>query len=300
MKVIACIVTYNRIDLLERCVDGVLAQTRKVDALLVINNGSTDDTVARMAARGVDVLTQENVGSAGGWNRAIRHALDDGFDAVWLMDDDGFPDPEALAVLVANMTPQTACISSVVLQEDRKTHFVFPFPKLDSDGLPAIFAVPRKTATLANLRNQSSDGIFNFAHLFNGALVSVAAVRAIGNVDTRYFFFGDEVDYFMRLRAWGPVISHLEARHYHPDVSRRPLNDFRIYYYVKNNIILNRLYFNHVLLRNVLTVGVVLARLAFRNGWSEVFDIVFGPRRRLLSRAVQRGLRGQVGDDLHA
>ncbi|MDI1282429.1 MAG: glycosyltransferase [Brevundimonas sp.] len=292
-------VTYNRIDLLERCVDGVRAQSRPVDALLVINNGSTDDTVARLAARNVDVLTQDNVGSAGGWSRAIAHALENGFDAVWLMDDDGCPDPGALAILADNLTPDRACISSVVLQEDRPTHFVFPFPRLDRDGQPAIFAWPRKTPTLAGLQAQAKDGIYPFAHLFNGALVSCVAARAVGNVETRYFFFGDEVDYFMRLSAWGPVVSHLDAKHYHPDVTRRPINEFRLYYYVKNTLILNRLYFNKPLLRSILTVGVGLARLRARSGWKSLFSMTVGAQRRVLWKAIARGFRGQVGDDLH-
>lgn len=68
-----------------------------------------------LRARGVSFITQENTGSAGGWRRSIQFAMDEGFDAVWLMDDDGFPHEAALAALEGAMTPNVARASSVVL-----------------------------------------------------------------------------------------------------------------------------------------------------------------------------------------
>ena len=44
MGIIACILTYNRCQLLERCLNHVIDQTNYIDEILVINNGSTDDT----------------------------------------------------------------------------------------------------------------------------------------------------------------------------------------------------------------------------------------------------------------
>src|SRR4051812_1126737 len=66
MRILAAIVTYNRMALLERCIDHVRAQTRSPDRLIVINNSSTDGTAEMLEAKGVDYLTQPNLGSAGG------------------------------------------------------------------------------------------------------------------------------------------------------------------------------------------------------------------------------------------
>jgi rhamnopyranosyl-N-acetylglucosaminyl-diphospho-decaprenol beta-1,3/1,4-galactofuranosyltransferase len=85
MRVLAVIVTHNRCDLLVRCIDHVQAQTCSPDAILVVNNASTDRTVEVLERRNIPFVTQENVGSAGGWHRGIQHALGHGFDAVWLM-----------------------------------------------------------------------------------------------------------------------------------------------------------------------------------------------------------------------
>ncbi|MFM8341102.1 MAG: glycosyltransferase [Methylomonas sp.] len=300
MKILAAIVTYNRCDLLSRCIDYVHAQTRHADALIVINNGSTDDTLQMLINRNVNVITQENVGSAGGWHRAVQYALDGGFDAVWLMDDDGYPDITALEKLEQALMPGVACASSVVVREDCPENFVFPFPILDKAGLPAIFAKPRKLPSLTELRNHASAGTYPFVHLFNGALVAITAVKQAGNVNSDFFIFGDEVDYFFRLRAVGKVFSVLDARHFHPDVSLRPYTPVKIYYYVKNTLILNTRYFNLVWLRHCLVLVAVLVRTAQRNGLDTALSYLFGTRVSVLYAAVKRGFTGHIGKDFYA
>ena len=244
MKILAAVVTDNRRELVGRCIDALQRQTRAPDLILVINNSSTDDTEEMLRARGIFHITQENSGSAGGWRRALDYAMQEGYDAAWLMDDDGFPGEAALATLEAAMNSDVACASSVVLQEDRPTHLVFPVPILDRNGLPVIFGLPRKVPTLTQLRTIAPEGVYPFAHLFNGALIRVAAARRIGNVDQDFFMFGDEVDYLFRLRGAGRVISVLDAPHFHPDVSQRPYTAAKVYYYIKNTLILNGRYFN--------------------------------------------------------
>lgn len=299
IRILSAIVTYNRSGLLSRCIDHVHLQTRPPDALVVINNGSTDDTLAMLRDRGVDVVTQSNVGSAGGWYRAIDLCLEYGFDAIWMMDDDGFPAPDALELLEQSLVPGVSCASSVVVQQDRPDHFVFPFPVLDSAGLPVIFAHPRKLRTLDFLRPHAREGVYPFAHLFNGALIASSYIRQIGNVDPAFFIFGDEVDYFFRMRQVGRVISVLAARHFHPDVGCRPYSSIKIYYYIRNTLILNSRYFNMVWLRNGLALLAVLGRTARRNGVREALSYVAGTKLIVLLQAVHAGLIGRLGRDFY-
>ena len=299
MYILAAIVTHNRCKLLSRCIDHIHSQSRPPDALVVINNGSTDNTLAMLAERQVEVITQANLGSAGGWHRAINHCQEHGFDAVWLMDDDGYPAIDALQLLEQKLLPSVACASSVVLQEDRPERFVFPFPVLDCNGLPAIFARPRKLHTLASLEAISRQGCYPFAHLFNGALVSSIAIRQIGNVNPDFFIFGDEVDYFFRLRQVGEVISVLAARHLHPDVSTRPYSATKIYYYLRNTIILNKRYFNNVWLRHSMAIAAALGRTWLRNGSRDAISYLAGKRFLVLVQAIYAGLIGRLGSDFH-
>jgi rhamnopyranosyl-N-acetylglucosaminyl-diphospho-decaprenol beta-1,3/1,4-galactofuranosyltransferase len=297
MKILAAIVTYNRMALLERCIDHVLGQTRPPDRLLVINNSSPDGTAEMLERRGVDFVTQPNLGSAGGWQRAITEAMEGDWDAVWLMDDDGYPAPDALAKLETALTADVACVSSVVLCEDDLERFVFPFPVLDKKGLPVLFAARRKIRTLPELEARTGGDTYPFVHLFNGALVKTEVARKIGNVDSRFFLMGDEVDFFMRLRGEGKVVSHLGARHLHPDVSSRPLDPAKFYYYVKNTIILNGRYFDKRWARHGAAVAAALVRTARRNSLGEALSYVVGRRAPILWRAVSRGFAGRIGKD---
>jgi GT2 family glycosyltransferase len=300
MKILAAVVTYNRRELLARCIDQLQAQSRAPDAILIVNNASSDGTTEMLDARGVAYVTQPNVGSAGGWHRAIAHAQEHGFDAVWLMDDDGRPDGAALERLEAALVPGIACASSVVVCEDDPERFVFPVPLLNARKLPVLLGWPRKLKHRAELAAQAPSGTYPFAHLFNGALISLEAVAAVGNVEPGYFMFGDEVDFFCRLRTAGEVVSVLNAVHYHPDVGGRPYTPAKVYYYVKNSLILHRRYFDWAGLRNAMALAAVLVRVAQRNGLGEALSYVAGSRAPAFYGAIQRGLAGQVGKDFDA
>ncbi len=297
MTILAAIVTHNRSALLERCIDHVLAQTRPPDGLLVINNGSTDDTEAMLRRRDVPFITQDNLGGAGGFNRAIQYAVDRGYNNVWLMDDDGFPDRSALKILSGIMVEEVSCASSVVLREHQPERLVFPFPVLGPKGHPVIFGWPRKIRTLSELRATRPDGTYPVASMFNGALVSTDAVRKVGNVDTEFFIFGDEVDFGLRLRRAGRTLSHVDARHYHPAVEKRPLSDMKVYYFIKNTLIINDRYYDRPWLRHLLTVVIALVRVTARNGPKSGLSFTFGRRNALIRKAIGRGLRGQTGAD---
>ena len=105
-RIAAVVVTRNRIELLQRCVAHLLQQTRPLDAIYVVDNGSTDGTVELISSDQLPVIPmihQKNAGGAGGQYLGLKRAYDDGFDWVWTMDDDGYPAQEALASLCQKM-----------------------------------------------------------------------------------------------------------------------------------------------------------------------------------------------------
>jgi GT2 family glycosyltransferase len=91
-RVCAVVVTYNRRDLLRECLVSLQAQTHVPDTILVVNNASTDGTAQMLSAEfaQLEVLTlAENVGGAGGFHAGMKWAYEQGYDWLWLMDDDG-------------------------------------------------------------------------------------------------------------------------------------------------------------------------------------------------------------------
>lgn len=297
MRILAAVVTHNRRDLLRRCLDKLRAQARAPDGILVIDNASSDGTPAMLQEQRIDHVTQPNLGSAGGWQRAVSEGLQRGYDWIWLMDDDGYPDPMALRHLSESAVSGVACVSSIVVREDDPRRFVFPVPVLDRHGFPALFRVPRKLTHVAGLARRTTGHLYPFVHLFNGALISAAAVARVGNIDERYFIYGEEVDYFCRLRSAGRVVSDLRSLHYHPDVSSRPLSPMKTYYYVKNSVIVHKRYFNQPALRNLGVPVMAVLRVGLRNGMADALSYVFGAHRAVLSQAIARGRALKVGRD---
>lgn len=138
-KIFAFVLTYNRKDLLDRCLEAVFAQSRPCDRVIVVDNGSSDGTEAMLREKWgarVDVyVLQQNVGAAGGFNAGMRIAYQAGADFLWVMDDDVIPAPDALEKLVEadqflgeKEIGHSFVISSAWTEDDQVTNV----PKIDT------------------------------------------------------------------------------------------------------------------------------------------------------------------------
>lgn len=90
--------TFNRAGLIGETLDSLLAQTRPVDEILVVDDGSSDETpdvVARYGER-VTCLRKENGGKASALNLGFERING---DLVWICDDDDLIEPDACARL---------------------------------------------------------------------------------------------------------------------------------------------------------------------------------------------------------
>jgi rhamnopyranosyl-N-acetylglucosaminyl-diphospho-decaprenol beta-1,3/1,4-galactofuranosyltransferase len=100
VRVVAVVVTYNRLAVLQRLV----ARLRDVEGLadvLVVDNASTDGTGEWLTGQGVRHRTLDrNRGGAGGFHHGLAWAIEEDAELAWLMDDDGLPDPDCLATLL--------------------------------------------------------------------------------------------------------------------------------------------------------------------------------------------------------
>src|SRR5262249_57109632 len=112
----------------------VAEQTRLPDHLVVVDNGPEDpaqDVVADCRIPSTYLLSQRNLGGAGGFALGILHALALGADWVWLADDDGRPaDVRVLQTLLEEAKRRDlAVISPVVVNIDDPERLAFPLRK---------------------------------------------------------------------------------------------------------------------------------------------------------------------------
>ena len=102
--------TYNRPEQTLRAAESVLAQTHRRLELLVVDDGSTDDTAARVGAVGdprLRLLRQRNAGVAAARNRGLADA---GGDLIALLDSDDVWRPEKLALQVGALARAPAAV----------------------------------------------------------------------------------------------------------------------------------------------------------------------------------------------
>jgi glycosyltransferase involved in cell wall biosynthesis len=91
--------TFNRAQFLHETLDAVLRQTRPVDEVIVVNDGSTDATseVLRSYGDAVSLFRTSNRGKSAAVNFGLSVAKK---DWIWIVDDDDVPCPDAHQRLV--------------------------------------------------------------------------------------------------------------------------------------------------------------------------------------------------------
>lgn len=130
--VCAIVPTFNRSAMLRECLDSLLTQTHPIHQIIVVNDGSTDDTeqVAKSYGEQITYLSKSNAGKAAALNFALGHCKS---DYVWICDDDDVAAPAGLKALVdaldANEDAGLA-FGDYQLFEDRVTGRAFFSPGL--------------------------------------------------------------------------------------------------------------------------------------------------------------------------
>ena len=99
----AAIVTYNRKDVLRSLLTALDTQTRPLDEIIVVDNGSGDGTAEMIGADFPSIRLlpmSENTGAAGGFAAGLCEGVGRGHDWVWVFNDDDSPSPGALAAML--------------------------------------------------------------------------------------------------------------------------------------------------------------------------------------------------------
>jgi rhamnopyranosyl-N-acetylglucosaminyl-diphospho-decaprenol beta-1,3/1,4-galactofuranosyltransferase len=214
------VVTFNRLELLQRLLerlDGVVA----LDEVIVVDNASTDGTSRWLAEldgaeepgqRQVPVIArtlERNSGGAGGFHDGLELAMERGADLVWLMDDDGLPDPDCLALLLKQT--DLDFWGPLVVDEGDPGRLVFPI------RLPGRSKVVHQ---LRDVEEAATDGLIKDIVIpFNGVLVTRELVERIGYPRAEYFIWGDDHEYRLRAeKAGARIATVVGAQVRHPAV----------------------------------------------------------------------------------
>ncbi|MFN3711862.1 MAG: glycosyltransferase family 2 protein [Alishewanella aestuarii] len=252
----AVVITYNRKELLEECLNAILKQTESVDSIYLIDNHSSDGTPQFLYEKGYIkelppalinepwerefvinnpfgnnslrfhyVRMHENVGGSGGFYEGVKRAYEKGYDWIWLMDDDAEPKIDCLEKLIRTFkdfrdyyvfTPLTVSPEGTVLHPHR--------------GRINYINLFRKTSIPVNEIPTSGIQKISFTS-FVGPLISKNIIKKVGFPDGRFFIYHDDVEYSIRLSKEKDILMVTDSIIIHKEnINRLDNKEIRVFF----------------------------------------------------------------------
>ncbi len=289
-KVCAVVVTYNRKPLLRVCLETLLAQTRKLDFIFVVDNASNDGTLQMLSEEFPDLFVLKlpvNSGGAGGFHAGMKWAYEQGFDWIWVMDDDVRTLPNALETMLSY-----GHIGDLIHCRKWETRGMLVWEALWD--VNACFPITfQSDVSFEHSKDWTSITYANF----EGALMKRKVIEKTGLPDVRYFIAGDDSVYgfLASLQVHAIYINFVGL---HKDLpAGRARGRFHYYFQLRNRFLTYEHFVKAGLpLRRsmfLLNIGLAAATL--------LREIITIPRERSLLNAktvyfaLVDGLRGRFG-----
>jgi GT2 family glycosyltransferase len=215
LRVAAVVVTYNRKQMLLRCLDHLLQQRGASCDILVVDNASTDGTEAALRPylqrKGVYYCnTGRNCGGTGGFAFGMREAVQRGYDCLWTMDDDALPEPDALSKLLeadAELCGNYGFLCSAVYWKDG--------------------SLCRMNRPRVGLRRKLEDYTPGYKPVIMSSFVSFfirsETVRQQGLPIPEFFIWSDDLEYSRRISRKKKSYAVTESRVLHAMESNAPV-----------------------------------------------------------------------------
>lgn len=216
LKVAIIIVTWNGKEDCLTCLSSLRNLVPPRPSIILVDNGSTDDTVEVITERfpEVTIITSpSNLGFAGGNNLGIERALTEGADYVCLLNNDTAVDPHFLEELLrfAAADPRAGILGSRILYYDRPD-------MIWSYGIAVNRISGRIYTTYNNRKDSEISGVITQVDAVSGAamLLKREMLQEVGLLDEDYYLYFEDVDLCLRARRMGykiVTVSSSRVRH---------------------------------------------------------------------------------------
>lgn len=270
MKIASIVITYNRLELLKKVISGIKNQTKMPDRIIVVNNSSTDGTSEWLESQdGLYVVNQDNVGSSGGQFTGMKTAFDQGYEWIWVMDDDVVADPGCLEELSKNIDEKTVHTplrlnldGEVYLNDTIEFNLTNPFS--------SIWA---RIIDRGDLNNDyiKADGI-----TFEGPLFHRSLIEEIGLPQRKFFIFADDSEFFIRAKKSGykiNIVKKATLKRQLPQPAKSDQFDWKAYYSLRNIIAIDRMHGN-LPVRLIRPLGYLFSWIAKAKGWNNTKTVL--------------------------
>lgn len=206
MKVTGCIVTYNNIDTIEKCINTILTFSKKNFLMLyVIDNGSTDGTVELIRKQYPEIhliQNKENRGFGGAHNQIIPYLTEEGYHFV--INPDIYLKEDTVAVLVDFLEKKGEKTAMVTPEIENPDGSIQHLPQKEPKIRYVIFS---KIPGFHYLRREYTQEMMNYQapvkiEFCTGCFFCIRAklFLQIGGFDERYFMYFEDADLSKQVR----------------------------------------------------------------------------------------------------
>jgi GT2 family glycosyltransferase len=248
LPVIAVVIpTWNGWDNVNECLETVFKQQYDGELrVIVVDNGSTDQTSEKLATRWPTVVVvrfEENRGFTGACNTGMAKAIEEGADYVMLVNNDTLLGPKMTARLVAAAegSPKVALLNPLICFVDK------PEVVWANGNVLSLFTAVGDGADLGRRRAEvEREGSKRVSAATGCILLARASVaRQLGLLADDFFIYYEDADWSLRMRKAGYeilAVSDALAWHKVSSDSKKSVDysAFAYYYNIRNRLTLMR------------------------------------------------------------
>ena len=203
VKVLAIIVTYKGIQWYDRCLGSLRKSSIPVD-IFVVDNASCDGTVNYLKTNFPEIILIEsdvNLGFGQANNKGMRYALDNGYDYVFLLNQDAWivqPNTIEELIRVNKKYPEYIIINPTHLYADEKRINSMKRHFLDVDN--------RNNDIISDLVfNRDLKEVYEVKDIGATAwIMPIDLLKNIGGFDPLFFHYGEDDNYIQRIKYHYP------------------------------------------------------------------------------------------------
>jgi len=197
-KVFIIILNWNGLKDTLECLESVFKLDYPNFEVIVVDNGSTDNSaeiIPKMYAQVIFVENKQNLGYTGGNNIGMQYAMDNGADYIWLLNNDMVVEPDTLSKLIetAELNFKIGLISPTIYYYDKPEKIQFCGSYIDWEHQTIIYPKDNDEPVAEKFKTSTDVCLWGTALLIKRALV-----ENIGYLNERYFAYWEDTDYSIR------------------------------------------------------------------------------------------------------
>ncbi|MCB9192572.1 MAG: glycosyltransferase family 2 protein [Flavobacteriales bacterium] len=272
-KVSIVVLNWSKYEMTIACVRSLQKLDYPNYEIIVVDNDSPNDSYQRLKDTFPNteiVRSKENLGYAGGNKLGVDKALERGTDLIWILNNDTTVRPDSLTELVRSFEKYGEAIYSNTTLMSENPDIIHYAGTYDYNEEPEANNTydKLKGTLLKEVFDKLSD---RPARIYgHSLLIPVSVIKKYGFMDTDYFMFCEETDYFEHLRRAGvttryvrnAILTHKSSGSFKEKGKlKKDMRRILLYYNKRNR-------YHYAKRWNGMTTNEILKS---RGGWLQVF-----------------------------